>query len=375
MISFFVYIYNRIFSIIYTISTAIIFILLQALTIILPFIILGGISILISNLFPSSGKPGTILFYITGTFNMGAILTSAVTFFNTILVIKIGFSFQEPGLVTNNPSILSLVKEVTNSVGSSDFNNIYLTTKPEISTLYTTGGRYLVISLLAINYLTRNELKSIIAHECGHHHHGTMLINRIHYRTFMLFKGFYSGLRIAEIRIIKLSQGLLTKIFNGLAGPIASVSQLALLFNVLFILIFKKYLEIWSFLVRDSSYEYYCDSIAIKFLGGKIFSKALQKVFDIHLAYEILSKKMNNSQDFIEHLDLLYNYVRNNNHDVRILVAAKKTDTHPALILRLKKARDYDININDISKPLFQKEQFIKLWKQVKNHIDIKKRD
>jgi Zn-dependent protease with chaperone function len=109
---------------------------------------------------------------------------------------------------TREPKILSLVDTVCAKVKVQSFRAVLLSKDLETATFYTARGRYLILSLIVMRYLTRDELAAIVAHECAHHQNNAMFPNRVHYRSLLMFAAYHKGLAKTMSTIVKLNAKL-----------------------------------------------------------------------------------------------------------------------------------------------------------------------
>lgn len=259
----FIYFVNIILSISYTILSASIFVIIQMLAVISPFLIGFALWYLLFKNFLGFDQTSAVNFWL-----LGGIVGSALSFYGVIRILIIGFGKQKTGHECYIPAVLSLVEETTNKLRVSGFEKIYLSTYSDIATYYSTGGKFLILSIIAVKYLSKNELEAVIAHECAHHHHGSMLLNRIHYRMVRLFEGFVSSILESYSTIDKMSNSTMFEY-------VGNAARFTFLIEIFYINVFRTYLLIMGFLLNDAEYEYYCDSIAVKECGGRIFASAL----------------------------------------------------------------------------------------------------
>ena len=350
--------FNLLLSWLYTLTSITIFIILQIFACIGPSI-LGFLIFSISKKYdPSSIQPNL---YVVGGFS-----TSIIMFINLLRCLKDAVRIPKQDNIADDIKILSLVEKVADDVGVSRFEAVYLNSGLDISTFYIGRGRYLNLSVIALTYLTEEELKAVIAHECGHHHHNAMLINRSYYRSFLFFESFVKALTETISTIQRRAKEISFLMFFYVYSPIALYGILPSLY------IYDLFLSFMRILIRNSEYEYYCDWVAAKYSGGNILASALHKVFDLHIAYNIISKGyINNEYKIIPNLNLNNIeklYVENMNREflnVRCLnpkerseAAAKKTDTHPSLLSRIEKAQPLVLKLIYLNLYFLNQKQF-----------------
>ena len=299
---------------------------------------------------------------------IGGVIGSFMTFTNLLKSIKGAVSTPEYTNILEDSKVNSLIQNVSNDVGICPFQAIYLNSEFDISTFYIGRGRYLNLSAIALIYLTEEELRAIIAHECAHHHNNAMLLNRTHYRAVILFESFANTLAGSISTLGKLAKKdiiILSSLFN---------------WGMLFLLplipcryMYRLFLLLMAILTRDAEYEYYCDSVAAKYVGGNILASALQKLFDLHLAHyrflKIKGVKVDSDikfssveQLYLEGLNREFLHIRYFNPADRTEAASRKTDSHPPLVLRLKKSQAFSTKV-DSSEPLWSEAE-VNIWLQ-----------
>ena len=171
--------------------------------------------------------------------------------------------------VVQDSRITSLIETVTRDIGILPFEGIYFDLEPDFSTFYLGKKRYIVLGLAALKYLTEEEFKAVIAHECAHYHNNSMLLNRTHYRARILFETYENTLRA----VYSSYSGIKTN--NKLQRYI--INNYGLSFFFLFTPLIKLYSGFFSLvgtLIRNPRYEYYCDYVAAKYTGGYILVSA-----------------------------------------------------------------------------------------------------
>lgn len=295
-----------------------------------------------------------------GTLVFTSLIFSAIFAYKFLKLIYKAFENLEEKNVVNDKKIISLATKIAGDLGVPDFRKIYLTKDIGISTFYNRKGRYLKISLIALYYLNEEEIKSIIAHECGHHHHGAMLINRFAYRITHLFNCMFESLEEAEIQHKKIP------LIHG--GNYTSINNFIniVLFFPLFML-YLSYLKLINHFMNNANYEYYCDSVAMEYAGGNIFKSALQKMVDLGIAYQIICQEVYdrkidvNSDDsldevYLKMLNRKYIVIQNNNTHYRREAYNISSDSHPSPNSRLRKAINYTSR-KDLSSPMITQEK------------------
>lgn len=367
---------NLLFSAFYAVLNIILFITLQALAVVSPFLLgvvmFGGAVTLWEEISSSKIPPAM------GVFLLGGGLASLLTGKHMLIALVRAFVTPQESGVLADARVISLVDEVTKKVGGAPFRAVYLNPGLDISTFYTSRGRYLALSVLALKYLTVEELKAVIAHECAHHHHHAMLLNRVHYRAIICLYSYCNAMQNVVSALQRKSQ----------SDNTVQIGQITLIIVLLYMFLYKGFLRMMAYIIRDADYEYYCDSVAIKLAGGNIFASALQKIFDLRLADHIIRQEILSEdslanalvtdnqnekglasaleQNALDRLDQKYNSLRYNNPSIREENARVKSDTHPPVFLRLQKAR-YGIMRSDHSTPLLTDTEARDQWSMMRD--------
>ena len=158
-------------------------------------------------------------------------------------------------------------------------------------------------------------------------------------------------------------------------------------------LIFLAFLYLMEIVIRNPTYEYYCDSVAVKFAGGNIFASALEKWTDLLLADESvksrdtgalrpISETMTNGDEhaefstaeltrsaqleghwpeaYVERLNSEYCRLRYFDPPLRRAAVQKKTRNHPSVSDRIAKTAQAERRV-DSSEPLFS-DLDVELW-------------
>jgi Zn-dependent protease with chaperone function len=302
----------------------------------------------------------------------GALVTCLVSIKSLQALFYVGFGRLAPGyqlLPANGKAqarLLRIVDSVCATTNVSRFRKIFLTNSANIATLYTAGGRYLVLGVSCLKYLTAQELRALIAHECGHHHNGAMLLSRVHYRTVMLFKAIESVWAIAykSARKIAKDEDFLTKsmspidvLRNNLGGMVNAMA-IPLLIGLL---VYRVFLQLVGVMIEDPEYEFYCDSVACHFFGGRTFCSALQKMVDLDLAERIAARIQKvRERVYGDLVDEEYEKIRQIEPEIRRQTSAQKVGTHPPLYARFGRAERF-LDRPDSSLPILSQAELNEL--------------
>lgn len=268
---------------------------------------------------------------------------------------------------TEDLNLIKVTKRVAQDIGVAPFYSVSINSELDVYTFYIGQRRCLNLSVIVLAYLTEDEVKAVVSHECAHHHHHAMLLHRTHYRTTIFFESFADA-----VTNVFMHWNKVTDTRRGAFGAIRS----GLLTNGILILlpllgcvyVYRYFLSSTGVLLKDSEYEYYCDDVAAKYVGGNILASALQKIVDLHIAhYRVLKMKdyftdsenlhnKSNERLYLEILDREFKYIRYFNPPDRVEAGKQKTDTHPPLASRLKRAQVISTKV-DLSKPLSSRLQ------------------
>ena len=351
---------NIVLSFFYSLISLFVFLSLQVVAFSTPFIL--GLFIFQKLFVPQ--EPISQMSFHAYAVLAGGFLGSIMILINILKGLKQAMSTPVYDNAVEDHKIFSLVKSVANDVGVSPFQAVYLNSELDISTFYIGSERFLNLSVVALMYLTEEEVKAVIAHECAHHHNNAMLLNRTHYRAVILSQSFATAV---EKTASLFSESLNKNVLNYHLMNYAVITLLPVMFCICLYYYFLRFL---GTLIKDSEYEYYCDSIAAKYAGGNILASALQKVFDLHIASHRFSQRLFENDEkvncasiehmYIEGLNQEFLYIRNSNIEIRTKAAQKKTSTHPPLVSRLERAQAISSKI-DSSQPLLSQVE-VEFW-------------
>jgi Zn-dependent protease with chaperone function len=359
---------NLSFSISYGLVSALIFIVLQFLSLLSP--VVSGILVFYFGFQLTGGKnPPTPLTLILIAGGIGSLLVGI----NMLRALKLALSTPEEGNALQDPKVLSLIQGIASDVGVSPFSAVYLNSGIDISTFYTARGRYLNLSVLALGYLTSNELKALIAHECAHHHDNAMLFHRIHYRATLMFYSYSQAISAVFSTYERVSK-------NKFLSNMANLGGIPLITLVPYIHLYSLFLSLMANFIGDSDYEYYCDEVSINYVGANIFTAALQKVLDLYIADQTIANKTrgNSSTEqigfsrtlmpsstlgpaYLQMLEQEYNHIRRSNPPLRHDAAKVKTNSHPPIASRLRRAQGH-LNRPDYSTTMLSNVEMRKWW-------------
>lgn len=264
-------------------------------------------------------------------FSVAGLLASALPLIALTRTLRLGFGAEiigHIGELTGSPQILTLVDEVVIDLGDKRFSGVYLSDDINISTFAAAGGRYLIIGRLPLQYLSTMEIKAVLAHECAHHHHGAMLLNRIQYRNVLLV----ATLRMASVLSMKyFNKG----IFSIIPDAFMNWAILMWLPSLLGILVYGVFIKLLGVLAMNSEYEYYCDSIAAKHFSAKTLALALLKLRDLALTDALI--KQGHVQGGAAQFDATFQQVRVGHLSSREKLSHMRSGTHPAIVERLSR--------------------------------------
>jgi sulfatase modifying factor 1 len=304
--------------------------------------------IVLSTLAPMS----TILFLDPLEVEFGRELTSIIICGGVLasVFILIGFVKAIPlalgkvlvaGDVLNDPQTLATIADVCKRVDGSHFAGIILSQEINIGTYYTVGGKYLIIGEIPLQYLSDDEFRAVLAHECAHHHYGAMLPNRIHNRNVLFFHSLWRALSFAQEKIGKYASGKKKSWFMSNNIVTIAASWVVLPSSYLALGIYGLFVHVAGFLLRHQTYEFYCDSIAAIHFGPKSLASALVKLRDLTLADKLLTERLQRPRDFRDIASFAYVFTQIYNSSAfkkekrRMSLIASKS--HPSVFTRLAK--------------------------------------
>ena len=186
------------------------------------------------------------------------------------------YSDETFGVPTTLAPLLQLTNDIADKTNVKRFDRILLTPDAGAATAQIGNRRLLLIGLMTIEYLTVDELRAVIAHECGHHHQNAMLVNRMHNRNIKLYEAFRAS--FSEVVDFSNRQGM---------GIVSSFTSYSMVPQILVFLGYGWFLSGMSRIVRNKEYEFYCDSVAVRAVGGKHIATALERLTELHLAISI----------------------------------------------------------------------------------------
>lgn len=311
-------------------------------------------------------QPPSHMFFIL-TIVAGTMTTYFVATKSLKALVYVGLGRLTPGYQLRasggevQAQLLTIITSVSLVTNAPPFRKIFVDESARIGTLYTGGGRYLLLGTYSLKYLTIRELQAIVAHECGHHHHGAMLLSRVHHRAVMLFSAIESVWTdtYKTARQVAGSDDFLTtsmspvEVLRNNLGGMVNVLSIPLL---LCVLVYRVFLQFAGVMLQDPEYEFYCDSVAYHYYGGGAFCSALQKMVDLELAERIATRieKMS-GRGYEEIMDEEYRRIRRIDPEKR-RQSSTPSGTHPALQARLDRAQKA-LSHPDRSGPVLSREE------------------
>jgi Zn-dependent protease with chaperone function len=232
----------------YLAVSLILFIVLQALAVVSPAVLGIGFRWLHERWLEGVSSTAINVVMTAG------VIASGLTLVNLICVVWISLRDPNPGRKIDHPELEAAAHKVADDVGVSRFRSLYTTAEINCATWYSGRGRFLLLSGIALKYLTRGELAAVIAHECGHHHHGAMLMNRVHNRNCMMYYAYC----VAIGRVIRKFQR------QSASSGAWQFGALTLWVLVVYVKLYQIFLSFVGNLLKDANYEYYCDEVAAK---------------------------------------------------------------------------------------------------------------
>jgi len=287
---------------------------------------------------------------------IGGIIGSILSLIGAINAFRFAFRNKFPGQLSTNETLLQLIGDVTANVEISDFKGVHITADAGMSTMYVSSGRHLLVGVLSLKYLTENELKAVIAHECAHHYHGAMLLNRVHHRNWMFYVALCTACQEVTSNTNRFIKSAGT--WRTLADATATFAGLSML---LLLQTYRIYIDIMGVLVRNADYEFYCDAIAIDYIGGNIVASALRKIYDLHLAVS-MQPEAPSDDNYLRMLHERYLRIRMSKARFELKSYAMASRTHPPLKVRIERALAKG-RVIDLSQPLFSAHDIKTLWR------------
>ena len=330
---------NLLLSFAYIIASTTVFILLFTLGLISPILITCGSIAIMAH---SNGNLG-----IGGLFFSIIAITGIFIFFITLVGIIRGavvwLSGIHNGKKCKDKLLNDIVTEVCDEVGIQKFRKVYLTADCNAETYFSITGKNIILGQLVLKYLTENELKSIIAHECAHYHHGSMSLSRIHYITNKLYRNMGEAFVYVFDRSVNEKKFTLIGRFFNIPTSINIAFDLSKIVMVVCMVIFDKYISFIDTLLNDKEYEHYCDLIAASCYGGNVFESALLKLNCLMLAKHEYDQKrarfIENDALMLSNFHFFYMNFLKNNKNLISQSMVMESGTHPTINSRIEKIK------------------------------------
>jgi len=345
------------------------------------------------------GDPEPLRLRLIPTTHMGLCLAlasfaiSILTAIYVALAARLAFANPPHSHKITDRRLLGLISDVSRVVGVSPFEAVYLQRPARrlgtrgirggtpdflapcrgivylrpgmaVATAYVGGARILVLNAIVIKYLTANELRAIVAHECAHHHHNAMMLNRVYNRLSIMLVSFSDALDRAVgaygswtdmLERVPLLRYLVPLRETGWLG----ISSVRTCFRV------YMHLFLWTrWLLDNASYELYCDDVAIALCWGSVMASALQKVTDLSVASARADAtwEKNREAPYLDILDNEYKRLRAEESPRNGSAVTKPSRSHPPLSLRLLRAKAARTSEPDCSEPVLDKAEADALW-------------
>ena len=352
MLRTFTLILNKLLASLYLIVSSSIFIMAGACSCILPGLLVTYIVVLLARINMNLIKRDIVLFLF------GAWAVSFMMLISLINMIRYAISVPLHQNKTKDPILTHLIEEVAKELNTTPFYAIHLNSEVDISTFYIGKHKSLNLSLPFLSFLTKNELKAVIFHEYTHHHGGSMLLQRTHYRTMIFFATLMTSISKAYESIEDLRKD------HFVLGYLMRSHVFSFLPLLFILIVCRLYLNLMSIILNNPKYEYYCDSVAAQYVGGNILASALQKVLDLQLANELILKDIQarnddftfelNNRSYLRTLDAMIKDLRELNPKYRVDCFNMRTTSHPSLKSRIERVGKFNI-VLDESKPILSK--------------------
>ena len=335
---------NIVLSIIYSVLSISIFILTNLISIGLPLLIIFAAASDKS----SSHSTGKDLFGIVG---ITVFILNIIGYCGALKTVVLRLlSLKNKGV---DRRVSKLVEKVCEKVGTRPFRGIYLSKKNIAETVYNMKGRYLGIGMLPLRYLTVHEIKAVIAHECAHYFHGSMVLYRAYYLSNCLWNGFYNSYIFSAKKVVEKPNF----VFNSIHG-MALICSLGIFLSFA---LYQLYMNLMGKIIRDKEYEYYCDTVSANKYGGNVVSSALVKYTKLQIAEEILLYRGVDfdSFTFLNEFDNVYNQRTAMKH----LNSSFNKDTrfHPSLKSRCALLSTFPNGLN-VKENLLTEKELKEMW-------------
>jgi hypothetical protein len=128
-------------------------------------------------------------------FALVACFVSLGTLVSTLKILVRAFYAPSVGARVNLKILDELAMNTAKSVKVASFDEVRVVPGAVVATAHVGDLRVLMVGLLAMKYLSSNELAALFAHEYGHYHFGAMMPHRVHYRAQMVMIEFKAALR------------------------------------------------------------------------------------------------------------------------------------------------------------------------------------
>ncbi len=341
-------IYYVIIGLLYALSSITLFIIIQLLAFFLPIIIVVAVLLMLGT---GESEPSYFHLIIIGGGSVGSI-------FNCIyLVGTLKYMFIEPefGEELDYEPLLIIVNGICVKLGIELFDKVFIVPNTVVATTETFRGKYLILGLIPLHFLTRMEMEGMIAHECAHYDNNAMFHVKVQNMLNLAFDGYSRSMNLLFKKVNKLSDRSLPWLGSGM---LIATSPLLMISSV-----FKKYLVFTSLLFSDLSREYYCDRVGAMFVGSTVFSQAL---LNMHLLCIIQSTMSINKKrgDNLDKYRNEYNRLKLEPFEASNIINHRMVSkTHPMIFNRLEYIRGLGYSsLADDSKPIIGKELFSDLW-------------
>jgi Zn-dependent protease with chaperone function len=283
----------------------------------------------------------------------------------TVRTLSISFSRfgHLPGQEANGRTLRGLVDGVCDTLGVDRFKRIRATPFPNCGTAFAPGGRVLEIGLPDLKYLTKNEVVSVVAHECAHYDTGAMLPFRAHYQNTLWFEGLKE--------CIRLSMSSSRKAFAG-AGKLGAIAYLltaasALVLKVL-LGVYSLYISLVDRLLRSPEREFHCDAVACEITGTRVFKSALLKGYYLWFAHMVIVQADVEVSAYPAALDGTYRKLCKDGREIVAPTLKSGSYTHPSYVERERRAPQVSAAA-DASPPILTAAAARSLWASLERSI------
>lgn len=315
-----------------------------------------------------------ILFFPTFMFAMQGL---KLDFSLVLLLIIQFFSKEKEWHPKSFKRIKELAGDVCNQIGVTNFHEIIITKSVDAATSIRSNKKRLYLGIILAKYLTIDELKAIIAHECGHHIDKRMIINKIDNKLVSVLDHLEFMRHSLDISKYLgpnfISDFWLFNIFSFIRNIGLKIH--IFLFDIFFWLI-RAYSIFINFIINHKEYEFFCDKVAIQNYGGNIFSSALVKVHELNVNWYSLQsdkqlKRGLEPKEFIKMFNDNLHRIKENEQDTLEKQKSYYSYSHPSINSRIEAAMKYKNNKVETETYLFSDEELYEVLEELNTQKEL----